>query len=296
MMWRASLASSRAVISWRGSGRPLELPNVDLGRPSSRARLVIISANSDSVPAMPSASAMQASLADWMMTPCSRSSTATLLWIGMNMLEVCEGAPPRRQALVLTRNSVVGLSLSCLIRLNTSSAVISLDKLAGGMSSSADFSNSTVPLSASIRMACGAAVWNPPSLDFGPDTGLGAAKPAPAAQARTRAMPHFHNDECMLMAGDLIRKTGSFFGACSKLRWPESMPPAAVLLLGRRRSVEPAPAHQAERRPLAAHRGKAGGSPAGRHFRPGVQRRGGSGAGGPGLARARDRRRAARSG
>src|SRR5262249_57561363 len=146
-------------------------------------------------------------------------------------------------------NSVVGVSRPCLISLNTPSCVINLERLAGGIRSSADFSNSTVPLSASIRMACGAAVWNPPSLAFGPDTGLGAAKPAPAAQARTRAMPHFHNDECMLMAGDLIRKTGGFFGVCSKLRWPESMPPAAVLLLGRRRPVEPPPPHPAARPP-----------------------------------------------
>src|SRR5262249_13810150 len=68
------------------------------------------------------------------------------------------GAPPLRQALVLTMNSVLALSLSCLIRLNTSSAVISLERLAGGMRSSAAFSNSTVPLSASINMACAAAV------------------------------------------------------------------------------------------------------------------------------------------
>jgi hypothetical protein len=107
---------------------------------------------------MPSASAIQASLADWMIAPCRRSSTATLLLIGMNMLDVCDGAPPLRHALVLTRNSVAGLSRSCLISLNTTSCVINLDRLAGGMRSSAPFSNSTVPLSASIRIACDAAV------------------------------------------------------------------------------------------------------------------------------------------
>ena len=63
---------------------------------------------------MPSASAMQASLPDWMMTPCSRSSTATLLWIGTNMLDVCEGAPPVRQALSLTMNSSVELEPALL--------------------------------------------------------------------------------------------------------------------------------------------------------------------------------------
>ncbi len=92
-------------MSCVGSGRPFELPKVALASPISRARLVIISANLSSLPAMPSASTMQASLADWMMTPCSRSSTDTWLWIGTNMLDVCDGAPPLRQAFSLTMNS-----------------------------------------------------------------------------------------------------------------------------------------------------------------------------------------------
>ncbi len=91
------------------------------------------------------------------------------------MADVRDGAPPLRQALVLTLNSVVGLSRPVAISLNTTSAVISLERLAGGIRSSAPFSNSTLPLSASIRMACAAAVWYP-SPDFvGPETGLGAA-------------------------------------------------------------------------------------------------------------------------
>src|SRR4029450_5394751 len=133
MIWRASLASSRAVMSCLGSGSPVELPNVDLDRPSSRARLVISSAKVDSLPEMPSASAIQASLADWMIAPCRRSSTATLLLIGMNMLDVCDGAPPLRHALVLTRDSVVDLGAACLFPVNTTSGVINLDRLAGGM-------------------------------------------------------------------------------------------------------------------------------------------------------------------
>src|SRR5258707_9915975 len=116
-------------MSCLGSGRPLELPKVDLAKPISRARFVISSANVDSLPEIPSASAIEASFADWMMTPCKRSSTATLLWIGINILDVRDGAPPRRQALVLTMNASVGLSRPCLISLNTTSAVINLDKL-----------------------------------------------------------------------------------------------------------------------------------------------------------------------
>src|SRR6476469_9307605 len=109
----------------------------------------------------------------------------------MNMLDVCDGAPPRRQALVLTMNSSVGLRRPCLISLNTTSAVINLDRLAGGMRSSAPFSNSPLPLSASIRMACAADVLYPPSLGLGPDTGLGAAMAEPMAPARNATTPHF---------------------------------------------------------------------------------------------------------
>ena len=158
MMCRASFASSRAVMSWLGSGRPVELPKVDLASPISRARLVISSANLYSLPAMPSASAMQASFADWMITPCRRSSTGTLLWIGMNMLDVREGAPPRRQALVLTMNSSVGLEATLLDLVEHHLRGHQLGQAGGGLRSSAPFSNSTLPLSASIRMACAADV------------------------------------------------------------------------------------------------------------------------------------------
>ena len=75
-----------------GSGRPFELPKVDwpadFAPAWSSARRTW-----NSLPEMPSASAMAASFADWMITPC-RIPTATLLWIGMNMLDVREGAPP----------------------------------------------------------------------------------------------------------------------------------------------------------------------------------------------------------
>ena len=54
--------------------------------------------------------------------------------------------------------------------------VISFAMLAGANSSSALFSNSTVPESASIRMACGASVWKFCAK------GGGAAKPVMAAE------------------------------------------------------------------------------------------------------------------
>src|SRR5947209_3430253 len=144
-----------------------------------------------------------------MITPCSRLSIDTLLLIGMNMLDVCEGAPPRRQALTLTLNSPVGLSRPCLSSLNTTSAVISLERLAGGTRSSADFSNSTLPLSASMRMACGAAVWKP-SLPFGPETGFGAAKAEATAQARTAAALHLdtHEEKNLRITSMLISAAG----------------------------------------------------------------------------------------
>src|SRR5438093_136158 len=98
MMCCANLASSRAVTFRLGSGSPVALVKFDLVRPISRARALSISANVVSFPAMPSASAMQASLPDWMISPLRRSITFTLLWIAANMDEPCEGAPPLRQA------------------------------------------------------------------------------------------------------------------------------------------------------------------------------------------------------
>ena len=47
------------------------------------------------------------------------------------MVEPPDGAPPLRQAFSLTMNSSSGLSLPSLISSNTTSAVISLARLAG---------------------------------------------------------------------------------------------------------------------------------------------------------------------
>ncbi len=120
--------------------------------PSSRARLFIIATKAGSLPAIPSASAMQASLPDWTTAPWIRSSTLTRLWIAANMLEVWDGAPPRRQASSLTRYSVSSLMVPFLSSLKTISEVISLAMLEGGVGVSPFFSNKTVPLSASSRM------------------------------------------------------------------------------------------------------------------------------------------------
>ena len=171
MMWRASIDSSRTVILLAGSGSPLELPKVDLVRPSSRARLVMKSvAKMRSLPAMPSASAMQASLPLWMIAPCRRSSTETLLLRMANIVEPPDGAPPLRQAFSLIRYSSVSLTLPFLMALKTTSAVISFIMLEGARSSSAFFSNSTLPLEASIRIAVGASPSKPPSSFLAPCT------------------------------------------------------------------------------------------------------------------------------
>ena len=153
MMCWASLASSRAVILWSGSCRPVELVKFDCVSPSSFARLFIMSAKASSLPAMPSASAMQASLPDWIITPCNRSRTLTRLFSAANIAEPPDGAPPLRQAFSLMVISSSYLSLPSAIACRTTSVVISLDMLAGGLALSALRSNSTVPLSASIRIA-----------------------------------------------------------------------------------------------------------------------------------------------
>src|SRR5215469_15461322 len=109
-----------------------------------------------SLPAIPSASAMQASLPLSISAPCRRSSTETLLLMAANMVEVPEGAPPLRQAFSLTRYSSDSLTVPSLMAWNTTSAVISFIMLEGARNSSAFLSNSTLPLVASIRIAVGA--------------------------------------------------------------------------------------------------------------------------------------------
>ena len=96
---------------------------------------------------------MQASLPDWIITPCIRSRTLTRLLSAANIAEPPDGAPPLRQAFSEMVISSSHLSLPCSMVCRTNSVVISFDMLAGGLSLSAFFSNSTVPLSASIRIA-----------------------------------------------------------------------------------------------------------------------------------------------
>ena len=80
-----------------------------------------------------------------------------------NIVEPPDGAPPRRQAFSLIRYSSLSLIVPSLTALNTTSAVISFIMLDGARSSSAFFSNSTLPLLASIRIAVGASPSKPPS-------------------------------------------------------------------------------------------------------------------------------------
>src|ERR1700733_797701 len=73
-----------------------------------------------------------------------------------NMVEPPAGAPPLRQAFSLTGYSSVSLTSPCRIAWKTTSAVISFIMLDGALNSSAFFSNNTLPLEASIRIAVGA--------------------------------------------------------------------------------------------------------------------------------------------
>src|SRR5580693_3803953 len=96
-----------------------------------------------------------------------------------NIVDVPEGAPPRRQAFSLTRYSSDSLMSPFLMALNTTSAVISFIMLDGARNSSAFFSNSTLPLEASIRIAVGASPSKPPSSFLAPCTLLLAAYTKP---------------------------------------------------------------------------------------------------------------------
>ena len=142
-----------------------------------------------SLPAIPSASAMQASLPLWMIAPCRRSSTETLLLSAANMVEPPAGAPPRRQAFSLIRYSSVRLMSPCLTAWKTTSAVTSFIMLEGARNSSAFFSNSTLPLLASIRIAVGASPSNPPSSFRAPCTlWLAACSTPPQATAASTSI------------------------------------------------------------------------------------------------------------
>src|SRR4030081_172423 len=104
------------------------------------------------------------------------------------IVELPEGAPPLRQAFSLLRYSSVSLTSPCLMAWKTDSAVISFIMLDGARNSAEFFSNSTLPLLASIRIAVGASPSNPPSSFLAPCTLLLAAytmPPHPTARATT---------------------------------------------------------------------------------------------------------------
>src|SRR5438132_820450 len=124
------------------------------------------------------------------------------------MFEPPAGAPPLLQAFSLMRYSSVSLTLPLLMALNTTSAVISFIMLDGARISSAFFSNSTLPLLASIRIAVGASPSKPPSSFLAPWTLLLAAytiPPQPTASASTAATRLRHGKAA---AASALRGTG----------------------------------------------------------------------------------------
>src|SRR3954464_8804369 len=143
-----------------------------------------------------------------MIAPCRRSSTETLLLSAANIVDPPAGAPPRRHAFSEILYSSVNLMLPSLTALKTTSAVISFIMLDGARSSSAFFSNSTLPLDASTRIAVGASPSKPPSSFFGaPCTLLLAAytiPPQPTASATTAAIRPRHG---MTAAASDLRET-----------------------------------------------------------------------------------------
>src|SRR4051795_11978403 len=121
-----------------------------------------------------------------------------------NIVEPPAGAPPLRQAFSLTRYSSVSLMSPCLIARKTTSAVISFIMLDGARSSSAFFSNNTLPLEASIRIAVGASPSKPPSSFLAPCTLLLAALTMPAQPtAASRAAARTPGQKGLTRAGGL---------------------------------------------------------------------------------------------
>ena len=95
---------------------------------------------------------MAASLAESTMRPRKRSSTAIWLFSLANIVDPRDGAPPCRHAVSLTVNCWSSLSLPLLSNEKMMSVVMILAVAAGVMASSAPRSNSTVRVSASMRM------------------------------------------------------------------------------------------------------------------------------------------------
>ena len=140
------MARSRAVTYWSGSGRPVALVKFEPVRPISSASWFIIEAKVSSVPAMPSASAIAASLPDWMMTERRRFRDADL---GIELGE--HGRAARGGAAVapgvLGDEELVGQLTGGrrAMSLKTTATVMSLAMLAGSIGRSASFWKSTVP-------------------------------------------------------------------------------------------------------------------------------------------------------
>src|SRR5262249_6979865 len=135
--------------------------------------------------------------------------------------------------------SSVSLTLPSLRALKTTSTVISFIMLDGARSSSAFFSNSTLPLEASTRMAVGASPSKPPSSFLAPCTLLLAAytiPPQPMTRTRTAAVSLRHGTAaaaldlreakvsvaigdvlnlCVLTVGSTANNTG--FGSCGRV-------------------------------------------------------------------------------
>ena len=166
-----------------GSGRPVELVKFDLVSPISRARLVIMSRELGFV-AGDAFRERDAGVVAGLDDDAVQQVLDRDLAVDRREHARCAR---RRAALppgVLADDEfVVGLMRPCLSSLKTTSTVISLARLAGGISSSAFFSNRTLPLSASIRIACGAVVWNSPFAGVAAWTG-----PTPANGAKPSAM------------------------------------------------------------------------------------------------------------
>ena len=105
-------------------------------------------ANESSSPLIPSATTMQASLPDWTIIPRIKSDIFTSVLISTYILD-----PSLLQAFLLTVKVSSIDKLPSVRRENKIYRVISLDMEEGAMACSEFFSNKTVPVAWSIKMA-----------------------------------------------------------------------------------------------------------------------------------------------
>ena len=136
---------SAAVVVRSGSGQPVEFRKFVFFMPIFLAQKFISSAKAFSVPEIPSARTMAASLPDWTIMPCRSSRTDTVLPTSRNVRD-----PPFFQAFSEMVNLSSIPSWPSAIRWNATKTVMIFAIDAGFIGASESLLNRTLPVAKSV--------------------------------------------------------------------------------------------------------------------------------------------------